>query len=89
MSPTGTLSLGPNVAQNGQPICLFMNKPALSSQWDIYDIAGELVAQLNFGTGEACWGHPGIASGLYLVRVQVNYEDGSTADKILKVIILR
>jgi hypothetical protein len=85
----GTLSLGPNVAQDGQPICLFLNKPVLSSQWTIYDIAGELVASLSFGSEEACWSHPGIASGLYLVRVRVNYQDGTTADKIFKVIILR
>jgi hypothetical protein len=89
LSPTGILSLGPNLAQSAEPICLFVNKPDLSSQWDIYDIAGELVAPLSFGSGEACWSHPGIASGLYLVRVRVNYQDGTTADKIFKVIILR
>jgi hypothetical protein len=85
----GTLSLGPNVVQGEQSICLFLDKPTLNSQWDVYDLLGEHVVQLVFGSGIACWSHPGIASGLYLVRVRVNYADGTTADKILKVIILR
>ncbi len=50
---------------------------------------GGHVVQLVFGSGIVCWIHSGIASGLYLVRVRVNYEDGTMADKILKVIILR
>jgi hypothetical protein len=82
------LSLGPNVAQ-GQPICLFLDKPAFGSQWDVYDLLGEHVVHLVFGSGTNCWNHMGIASGLYLVRIRVSYQDGTTADKILKVIILR
>ena len=77
------------MARDGQAICLFLDKPVFGSELDVYDLLGEHVVQLIFGSGTACWNHIGIASGLYLVRVRVNYQDGTTADKIFKVIILR
>ena len=89
LSPIGRLSLGPNVAKNGEAICLFLNKPVSESTWDVYTIAGERVTRLTFGTEKACWDHPGIASGLYLIRVRVHYLDGNKADSTFKAIILR
>ena len=88
-SPIGRLSLGPNIAKNGEAICLFLNKPVLDSTWDVYTLAGERVTHLVFGTEKACWDHPGIASGLYLIRVQAHYLDGTHADNTFKAIILR
>ncbi|HTC19412.1 MAG TPA: hypothetical protein VK859_01095, partial [bacterium] len=94
-TPTGTpglpaaLILAPNLAGDGQPICLFPDKPITNSKWDIYNLVGERIAGLSFGNGNACWNHAGTASGLYLIRVRTWYEDGGTADKIFKAIILR
>jgi len=88
VSPMGVLSLGPNVVHDGQAVCLFLDKPVNTTQWDIYDLLGERVGGLSFGTQEACWNHQGIAAGLYLVRVRASYQDGSSADKMMKVMII-
>ena len=89
VAPLGKLTLAPNIAGNDQPICLFLDSPVASSQWDVYDMAGEGVTQLIFGSEEACWDHKGLASGLYLIRVQGVYLDGQNFDKTFKVVILR
>ena len=89
LAPTGQLSLGPNVVKGEDPVCLFLPKPVSTSQWDIYDVAGETVAHLTFGKESACWPHSGMASGFYLVRVQAVYADGTTDDKTFKVVLLR
>ncbi len=89
LSPIGRLSLGPNMVTGAQPICLFLDKPLSDCIWNAYTMAGENVAHLTFGTGKACWDHPGLASGLYLIHIQVHYQDGSHAERTFKVILLR
>ncbi len=89
LSPHGKLTLAPNIVSGMKPICLYLDKPASESQWTIYDLAGERVAHLEFGKEQACWNHPNLASGLYLIRVQVGYEDGTTGDRIFKVVFIR
>ena len=75
---------GPN-----QPICLHTKKPALSSVWKVYDLAGDLVAIRGFGSGTACWSPSGLAEGLYLVQLTVNYADGSREQRLQKIAFIK
>jgi hypothetical protein len=68
---------------------LFLDKAVSSSQWDAYDVAGERVDHLAFGSEQACWAHAGLASGLYLIRVQGTYSDGLTFDQTFKVVVIK
>lgn len=81
--------MAPNISNNGQSIHLFFDSYPQSSEWWIYTTAGELVEQLQFtGVNQNIWNPKSFASGLYLIRVKVDYTDGTNREKIFKVVVI-
>ncbi|HUO57062.1 MAG TPA: choice-of-anchor D domain-containing protein [bacterium] len=98
ISPTATppppassqLALGPNVVREGQLLCLYLDKPASDIHWTFYNVAGERLKDLDFGSdSNPCWVVNGLASGYYLVRVVNGYPDQTQVVKKFSVVILR
>jgi len=89
-APSDQLVLAPVPVAPGQPMCLHFDGPPRSSRWTIYNVAGQAVATLAFG-GEPgqCWQTSGVAPGVYLVRVDVDYADGHKGGRWQKVVVVR
>jgi subtilase family serine protease len=89
-STLGKSVLGPVPATQGRPVCLYSLKQPSSSNWTIYDAVGEKVATLDFGTEYAqCWDPHASASGIYFVRVDSVFVDGSRETIWQKVIVIK
>lgn len=70
--------LAPVPAHHSQAVTLYLNGPNGPCHWRVYNVAGELVADLNFGSGAgASWAHDGVAGGVYVVHVQIDAGGGS------------
>jgi hypothetical protein len=75
---------------NGGDLCLYPDKPTLSSHWDVYDWIGICVARLDFtGGNQACWNVSGLSPGIYIVRMKINYSDGSDRTTWQKIVVAR
>jgi hypothetical protein len=69
--------IGPVPAKRDQPLCLYFPAQPQSSQWTVFNSAGEKVASLNFGAESSqCWSHPTIAPGVYFVQLEVVTANG-------------
>ncbi len=89
LSTTGNPVLCPvPVSRNGN-LCLFPDKPILSSHWDVYDWIGVSIASLNFGSNQGCWNVGNLPPGIYIVRIKVIYPDGSGQTNWQKVVVSR
>jgi hypothetical protein len=88
LSGMGKAVLGPvPVPRNGN-LCLYPDKPLVSSQWDVYNFVGESVAHTAFGSEtRPCWNTSGISPGLYSVRLKLAYLDGTTGTTWQKVLV--
>jgi len=74
-----TVYLGPNVVDRGQPVCLYMGKQPVSGHWVIFNVVGERVSTLDFGSSTyQCWPASGVAAGYYVAHVEVQYSDGTS-----------
>jgi len=71
-------------------LCLYPDKPTLSSVWDVYDLMGESVVHLSFNDGgNDCWNTQGVPPGIYAVRLKLNYMDGTQVTTWQKVLLSR
>ncbi|HJT25282.1 MAG TPA: hypothetical protein VJ873_11950, partial [bacterium] len=83
------LTLAPNLLRDGQAAGLYFTGRPLSSDWKVYTVSGELVKHFTVaGTQGHSWNPGATASGLYLVEVHVAYADGTTQDRLFKVVVL-
>lgn len=80
--------VAPVPAHAGDRVCLYFDKPAISSSWDVFNMAGERVSQLTFtGDNGNCWDTRGAPPGVYLMRIRVNYADGTSAQVMKKEVL--
>ncbi len=91
---SGTVIAEPNVLTNGQTLTTF-NGAGITNAWilnaKIYTIAGELVKSLPGSPGSPTtqWNAVGLASGVYIVAVQVQDSNGGVLDtQLLKVLVI-
>jgi len=85
---TAGLTLAPNILRDGQTANLYFNRPPVSTSWKVFTISGELVDRFTVaGSLGHSWDPGKAASGLYLIQVHATYGDGSTQDKLFKVIV--
>ncbi len=91
---SGTVIAEPNVLTSGQTLTKF-NGTGIANAWTlnakVYTIAGELVKSIpgSPGTATAQWDASGMASGVYIVAVQVRDANGGVLDnQLLKVLVL-
>ena len=85
-SNLGKLALAPVPAKQGQAICLYFDKMPLATHWQVYNAAAQRVAELDFGQQvQQCWQTGGVATGVYWVKVAVDYADGSKGSVMQKV----
>ena len=90
LSSLGGAVLAPVPVSAGNPICLFPDRPITGSQWDIFNFVGESVASLSFSAPlYNCWNTQGVAPGIYLIRLQLSYSDGTTATQWKKIVVTR
>jgi hypothetical protein len=92
-TPTSTfypkLIMAPNVLRAGQSARLWFDAPPRTCHWRIYTTAGELVGEMDFeGNRPNEWAPGDLASGFYIIRVQVEYAGGWTRDETFKVVVL-
>jgi hypothetical protein len=81
--------IAPNISRGGVPFRLSVEKPAAQVVWSVFNTAGERIHPDLKGTPSLVW-HPGnLASGLYLVRVEVFYDDGTKANSLFRVLLIR
>jgi hypothetical protein len=90
LSNLGRAVLGPVPVPRGGNLCLFPDKPINSTVWDVYNLKGEFVAHLEINsTSQPCWTTVGVPPGLYLVRLNLTYSDGTTGTVWQKVVLAR
>jgi hypothetical protein len=67
-----------------------LNQTPSQCQWDIFTLSGDRVAHLVFGAqSEQCWPTNTVASGIYLIRIQVTLQDGDQDERWQKVAVVR
>ncbi len=80
--------LGPNVLDRGQTACLYMDKIPQSGHWVVFNVAGERVKTLDFGSSAyQCWTTSGVSAGYYIVHVEVQYPDGTSYTKSMSLVV--
>ena len=91
---SGTVIAEPNMLTNGQTLTTF-NGIGIANAWilnaKVYTIAGELVKSLPGSPGSPTtqWNAVGLASGVYIVAVQVLDSNGGVLDtQLLKVLVI-
>ncbi len=84
------LSLYPNPVRNGGELSLYLGSAGAESNWRVYTLAGELVANLAFkGPSRHGWSTRNVASGIYIIQVEVRYPNGALEVLKLKGVVLR
>ncbi len=81
----------PNILRDGQTQTVFqVPEPGATLTVTIYDLAGEKVVggTCSQGSSRCSWNCNGVASGLYIARVQVTDADGSNRKQTLKLLVL-
>jgi hypothetical protein len=82
VSALGKSVLAPVPARQGRPVCLYFEKAPQNSDWQVYDLAGGLVAHEHFHAEfQQCWDTGKDAPGIYFVRLHLLFADGT--DKIV------
>jgi hypothetical protein len=76
VSGLGRDVLGPVPARVGETVTLYLQKPVVSAKWDIYNIAGQFVKEIQFGYEAQRWETRGMARGVYWVKADLVYADG-------------
>ncbi len=96
MTPTEILSglgktvLAPVPVHSGEKICLYPDRAIAGSHWEVYNFTGESLANLDFnGFPKNCWDTTGVAPGVYLVRLEVDYADGTASIDWKKILVIR
>lgn len=88
LSPTD-IKLIPNKIGKDHTVCQMTGKPVHQSRWKVFDVSGEIVRSLDFrGDQYPCWKPEGLASGLYIVKVDLVYDDGTSGSKIIRFVIM-
>ena len=100
MTPTPTLTpnfphsgliqpyLSPNVVDRGQQVCLYLGRQPAGGHWAIYNVAGEMIKTMDFGSsGYQCWTTSGVAAGYYIVHAVVQYPDGTSDTKNFHLVV--
>ena len=89
--PPGAVVAVPNILRDGQTETVFqVPEPGATLTVTIYDLAGERVVggTCSQGSSKCYWNCNGVASGLYIARVQVRDSDDSTRSQTLKLAVL-
>jgi ELWxxDGT repeat protein len=69
---------GPNPVKHGDPLCLYFDAAPAKSKWEAYNLAGDRVATLEFESGtDNCWKTEKVAPGIYVLKGEVEYQDGT------------
>jgi kumamolisin len=82
--------LAPQPARDGEPLTLYFKAAPARTRWQVYDLAGEQVAQLDIhGPGPHRCPTDHLAPGLYFAHIVVDYADGSAETLLLKAAVVR
>jgi len=89
-SGQGRVVLAPDPVLNGQPVTLYFGAQPSRTRWQVYNLAGQEVARLDIvGGGPHRLSTQGLASGVYLARVTVDYAAGGSQVLMLKFAVIR
>jgi hypothetical protein len=89
-SGTGKPVLGPVPLKSGDPLCLYFDAAPDSSSCQLYNIAGEMVANADFGGRPSpCLPTRRLAPGVYVARIKVQYKAGASRTQFQKIYLVR
>jgi subtilase family serine protease len=89
-SGQGRTVLAPNPVISGQPLSLYFSAQPSRALWQVYDLAGQEVAKLDItGGGPYALSTRGLAPGIYLAYVTVDYAAGGGQLLALKFAVVR
>lgn len=76
-SGPGKVVVGPVPAKVGSPVCLAFPARPISSEWTVFNISGEKVATLRFGSEtKHCLSTTDMSPGIYFVKGSITSEAG-------------
>ena len=81
--------LAPVPVQKGGTIILFGPSQTSHGVWEVYNVAGQRVSSMAFGSGTQSWDTQAVSPGIYLVHVKATYEQGSGGELWQKVVVVR
>jgi hypothetical protein len=88
-SRLGRSLLAPVPLHRNEALCLYADGAPSSSTWNIYDVAGERVASLGFGSqAGGCWNSGSLAPGVYFIRLHFMMMDGATENRWQKIAVI-
>jgi len=87
--PVSRVMLGPVPINSGGDLCLYAPKTVQSAHWQVFNLVGDRIANLSFGPGNECWNTAKTAPGLYFIKLDIAYSDGTTGGELRKVIITK
>jgi len=89
-SGRGRCVLAPQPARAGQPVALYFKAAPNRTRWQVYDLAGEVVADLDIaGSGPHRCPTDKLAPGLYFAHIKVDYADSTAETLLLKFAVIR
>jgi hypothetical protein len=82
--------LAPVPLKAGEPLCSYFDAGPKSSTWDVYNTVGTHVSTARFGTEpDQCLQTSGLITGVYMVRIQVQYVDDTVKSTWQKIVITK
>jgi len=82
--------IAPIPANSGDNVCFYTTSSNIASaNWIVYSVAGYRVATLNFSNNPTsqCWNTAGVGHGLYYVKIELTYTNGTTANEWFKAVV--
>jgi hypothetical protein len=82
------MTLAPVPVRSGQPLCLYLEWPEKASQWHLFNVAGDLVAEARFSAGQRCLDTQKLSPGIYIARIRVAKASGGGESLVQKIAVL-
>jgi hypothetical protein len=81
--------LAPVPVPKGGTVILFGPAQTASGVWEVYNVTGQRVSSISFGSGTQGWDTHPVSPGIYLVHVKVVFEQGGSGEVWQKVAVVR
>ena len=76
-------------AQRGQKVCLYFTQVPASSEMAVYNVAGERIGQVTVNDLNGhCWDTSNAAPGIYFIKIDITYADGTKETIWRKAVII-
>jgi hypothetical protein len=87
VAPEDKPVMGPVPAKAGDPICVSFPSAPDNVEWEIFNIAGELVARASTAGSSHCLQSRGLVPNIYIVKLKVKLANGETRETMQPIVI--